>query len=144
MMYTRNKKTKRHEHIKTIAPYGAPNQSTKSSINKELSPIYNLTQLQNWYKKELSKEWFEHSQFWKALLFLSLQMDQKKHNGAAFQAFYLFLPTGKPPQLKRKPLTEGCITHCTPNKAKISCHKIRAFGQWRRIWTLVSSSSLHM
>ena len=52
MMYTRNKKTKRHEHIKTIAPYGAPNQSTKSSINKESSPIYNPTQSQNKKKKK--------------------------------------------------------------------------------------------
>ena len=43
----KEQKTKRRGHTKTTAPYGAPNQSTKSSINKELSPIYNLTQLQN-------------------------------------------------------------------------------------------------
>ena len=48
-------------------------------------------------KKELFKEWFEHSKFSKALLFLFLQIDQKKHNEAIFQAFFLFLPIGKPP-----------------------------------------------
>ena len=39
-MYTRKQKTKRLRHIKTTAPYGAPNQSTKSSIDKE--PSYAL------------------------------------------------------------------------------------------------------
>ena len=86
--------------------------------------MYNLTQSQNRYKKELLKEWPKLSQFSKALLFLSLQMVQKRYKGATFLAFFLFLPRKEPPQLKSNPLTEGCITHCTPNKAKISCHKM--------------------
>ena len=50
-MHTRKQKTKRCRHTKTTIPYKAPNQSTKSSIDKESSPIYNLTQSQNRYKK---------------------------------------------------------------------------------------------
>ena len=55
-MCTRKQKTKKCRHTKTTAPYRDLNQSTKSSIEKEPSPIYNLTQSQNRYKKELFKE----------------------------------------------------------------------------------------
>ena len=41
-MYTRNQKQK-GTVTKTSAPYGAPNQSTKSSVDKEPIPIYYLT-----------------------------------------------------------------------------------------------------
>ncbi|KAJ9675154.1 hypothetical protein PVL29_024202 [Vitis rotundifolia] len=41
--------------------------------------------------------------------------------------FFLFLPTKKPSQLKSNHFTEEFITHCTSNKAKINCHKMRAF-----------------
>ena len=51
-MYTRKQKTKRHRYTKTTAPYGASNQFTKSNIDKEPSPMYNLTQSQNKYKKK--------------------------------------------------------------------------------------------
>ena len=37
-------------------------------------------------------------------------MDQKRHKGATFQTFFLFLPTKEPPQLKSTPLTKECIT----------------------------------
>ena len=129
-MYTSNQKVKRRGYTKT-------NNLTLRSfwpIHKikhwhRPSPIYNLTQSQNRYKKELLKEWSKLSQFSKALLFLSLQMVPKRYKGATFQAFFLFLPIKKPPQLKSNPHTEECIIHCTQNKAKISCHIICAFRQ---------------
>ena len=42
-MYTRNQKQKGTDTRKTSTPYGAPNQSTKSSVDKEPIPIYYLT-----------------------------------------------------------------------------------------------------
>ena len=63
---------------------------------------------------------------------------------ATFQAFFLFLPTKELPQLKSTPLTEACITHYTSNRAKISCHNMRAFRQCRRIWSFVSSFALYI
>ena len=60
--------------------------------------MYNLTQSQNRYKKEFLIVWFMLSKLSKALLFLSHHKAQNIHNKAAFQAFFLFLPTKDPTQ----------------------------------------------
>ena len=75
-------------------------------------------------------------------MFLSLQMNQKRHKKAAFQVFFLFLPTKEPPQLKSVRLTEECIIHCMSKRAKINCHNMQAFKQWRRIRYPISSFAL--
>ena len=49
-----------------------------------------LTQFQKRYKEEFLIVQSIISQLSKALLFLSLQMVQNKHNGETFQAFFFF------------------------------------------------------
>ena len=82
-------------------PFLEPNQSIKSNMDKEHSPMDTLTRSNNIYKSECLIAWPIFSQFSKAFLFLSLEMVYNKHNGATFQAFFLFSSTKVPCKLKR-------------------------------------------
>ena len=61
----------------------------------------------------------------KAILFLTFQMTQNKHNGPTCHATVLFLPTKVPLHPKRVSFTEKGKTQDTPKKKKgdISTHK---------------------
>ena len=82
-------------------PHLELNQSMKSNMYKELSPMYTVTHPQKIYMKDYFIAWFPFSIFSKVLPFPSFQMVQNKHKGAAFQTFFLSFPKKDPCQLKR-------------------------------------------
>ena len=63
--------------------------------------------------------------------------------GAAFQALIHLLSTKEPCHPRRVSLTNSDKTHRTPKMESTSYHKILALPQWRRIWSMDSTSSLH-
>ena len=78
-----------------------------------------LTQFQKRYKEEFLIVQSMISQLSKALLFLSLQMVQNKHNGETFQAFFFFFLCFFNKGLvlaQENTLTKMCITHSTPKR----------------------------
>ena len=68
----------------------------------------------------------------KAILFLTFQMDQNKHNGLACQTTLRFLPTKDPLHPKRVSFTEEGNTQDTPNNEKSNIHTSLIFSQWRK------------
>ena len=70
-----------------ITPYLEPNQSTKSNMDKEQSPINTQTHSTKIYKNEYLITRSIFSQFSKAIQFLSLQIVQNKYNGAPSKLF---------------------------------------------------------
>ena len=122
MMYTTatKKGQKKEEKTKRYSlPQTDPNQSMKSIMDNNLSPINSLVQVNKLHKNKYFSLWIESSTFSKDLLFLSFQIDQKKHKGAALQTFFCFLPTKEPCQSSRVFLIVDCITQKTLNNSFI-------------------------
>ena len=87
------KRQKKKEKTKNYyLPQNKPNQSIKSTMDIELSPINSLVQVNKLLKNKNFSLWIDSSTFSKDLLFLSFQIVQKKHKGATLQTFFRFLP----------------------------------------------------
>ena len=149
-VYTTYTYIKTNRGDNTTAPYKEPNQSTNSIKEVMLSPMYTLTQSQNRYKKKNFKKIdLSIPCPQKLSYYIPSKWTKKKQRRATFQAFFLFLPTRTPFQLKTPPPpppppTEECITHCMWKRAQTSWHIVLAFGQCKSKWSPISSSALHM
>lgn len=103
--------------------------------------MYTLTHSKQLYIKDCLIVW---STFLLKVLFLFFHMSPNKYKGAALQPFFMFFSIKDPYQIKSAFLTEECITHSIKKKK----HKLIAtrwfFKQWRMMWSIISSSSLHI
>ena len=93
--------------------------------------------------KENFNPWIDQPSLSKALLFLSFQIVQKKHEGVTRHAFFLFLPTKTPCHPSKASLTKEDSTHDTPKRENKRCHNALVLSQWRRMWSTDSSLLRH-
>ena len=93
--------------------------------------------------KENFNPWIDQPSLSKALLFLSFQIVQKKHEGVTRHAFFLFLPTKTPCHPSKASLTKEDSTHDSPKRENKRCHNNLVLSQWRRMWSTDSSSLRH-
>ena len=96
-VYDDNQKAlkKGRENKKLIPSSNWPNQLMKSTMGINLSLINSLVQVNKLHKNKYFNLWIESSTFSKDL-FLSFQIVQKMHKGAALQTCFRFLPTKEP------------------------------------------------
>ena len=94
-VYNGSKKVlKKEEKTKRYSlPQTDPNQSMKSTMNINLSPINSLVQINKLHKNNYFSLWIASFTFSKDLLFLSFQIVQKRYKGATLQTLFRFLPT---------------------------------------------------
>ena len=99
-----------------------------------------LAQCQRGHKKEFFRTWFVFSKFSDVVQFLSLQMVQNKHKGAAIHASLHFFPTKVPYQRDIISLIiEGNI-HSTLYNKNNKCQKILIIAQGKKTWSANSST----
>ena len=74
--------------------------------------------------------------------FLSFQTLQKIHKGVVLQIMLHFFPIKEWCHPKRASLTIVVCTQWIPNRSNNNYQRILTFKQWRRVWSMDSSSSL--
>ena len=137
---TAKKHQKKEEETKNYSlPQTNPNQSMKSTMDINFSPINSLVQDNKLHKNKYFSLWIENSTFSKDLLFLSFQIVQKRHKGAALQTFFHFLPTKVSCQPSIVSLTVDCITQKTLKGENKSSHNTLVLSQCKRMWSIDSS-----
>ena len=141
-MYTRAaiKRQNKEEKTKNYSlPQNEPNQSIKSTMDIEPSPINSLVQVHKLLKNKNFNLWIESSTFSKDLLFPFFQIVQKRHKDATLQTFFYFLPPKESCQPNNISLIVNCITQQTLKRETNSSHNSRALPQCRRMWSIDSS-----
>ena len=131
----------RRKNKNLTRPHLKPNQSKKLIKNKGQTSIYNFVQDHKLHTEEYFNLWTENSSLSNVILFLSFHIAHKRHKGASFQVFLLFLPTKDPHQPRKVSLTEQGRTQVTPKRANNNSHKTLILMQWIKVWLVNFSSA---
>ena len=119
-----------------------PNHSMKSIKFIYPPPIYTITHIEKLFRNKLFSLWSNNSSLSKNLLFLSFQSVQKMQVGATLQALMCLFSIKVTFHPRRVSLTVLEITHQTPKMENTNYHNNLTLTQWRRIWSMVSNSTL--
>lgn len=103
--------------------------------------MYTLTHSKQLYIKDCLIVW---STFLLKVIFLFFHMSPNKYKGAALQPFFMFFLIKDPYQIKSAFLMEECIIHSIKKKSINQLPQDDFSKQWRRMWSIISSSSLHI